>query len=615
MPWLTGVFGLLVALSLLLRARQIAAGKVPQIRYTALWIPLALVLGLAVIHLVLSPVPYSSLLFIVHLVMAGVLYLLLLDPEVIDPVVPVLVWTGALVSWVVVEKLILGVPSPAGPFSNPNYLATVLLTSLAWCLGQVISEKQSGKQPHKPPNKQLNIPSADRLVYQLGSRAKEQPGWKRALFLAAAMASTTALVVIGSRSAGLAILGLWVVLFVFSKGRMKLIAVCMVALVLLVPTTLKHRVSEGYKQDPHAFSRLLIWKGALEMGLDHPLLGVGPNLYYEYSSKYAFPTDKLPVRYGRIARKPHNEYLKAWAEGGVVGVVALLGLLLITSRHFLGAWLLGRPGPAMAVAVLLFQALFHDLTEVFALTALGAFWLSELSRGEARTLEIDSPSRKGMLIFAGSMLLLMTLWLNLDVSARVLWQKGQRLMADDKALAAQVLNRGHALSPLHPGLARDLAGAELSGYLVGGTEDDLSSARIAISEAYDLNRMDTVPLRMEADLLAHTAARYPEEAREYLGAARRKLEKALEIEPFNALIMLRLGEILLDLGKVEAALKYVAASLEAEPNYLKAHHLRISLLEELDPGAVDLANRELEQALASLDGYSPLSVYEKIITR
>ena len=105
------------------------------------------------------------------------------------------------------------------------------------------------------------------------------------------------------------------------------------------------------------------------MGLDHPLIGAGPNLYYEYSPRYAFPIEKLPVRYGRIARKPHNEYLKAWAEGGIWGATVILIFLLITSHQFLGAWRRIRPGPALAVAVLLFQALFHDINEVFALTS------------------------------------------------------------------------------------------------------------------------------------------------------------------------------------------------------------------------------------------------------
>ena len=38
-----------------------------------------------------------------------------------------------------VQKFIPGVSSPGGPFSNPNYLATVLLTCLAWFLGTLVS--------------------------------------------------------------------------------------------------------------------------------------------------------------------------------------------------------------------------------------------------------------------------------------------------------------------------------------------------------------------------------------------------------------------------------------------------------------------------------------------
>lgn len=218
-----------------------------------------------------------------------------------------------------------------------------------------------------------------------------------------------------------------------------------------------------------------------------------------------------------------------------------------------------------------------------------------------------------MLIFTGAMVLLVALWLNLDVSAKVLWMKGQRLRSIDSHSAAQTLHRARVLSPLLPGLARDQAGVLLTAYLTTDIDKDFRLAGVAIEKARELNRLDTVPLRMEADLLAGRASRHPELAKELLTSARKKLGKAMELEPFNALILLRMGELSRKLGEGDAALKFVVGSLEAEPNYLRAHRLRISLLEELDPGAVDEALGQLELARADVDGYRPISAYERIV--
>ena len=80
-PLLTGVFALLVALAFLLRIRRSGSEGVIRFQFTPLWIPWVIVLALGGGHLVWSPVPYSSLMFLIHFSLAGVLYFLLLqDP-------------------------------------------------------------------------------------------------------------------------------------------------------------------------------------------------------------------------------------------------------------------------------------------------------------------------------------------------------------------------------------------------------------------------------------------------------------------------------------------------------------------------------------------------------
>lgn len=62
---------------------------------------------------------------------------------------------------------------------------------------------------------------------------------------------------------------------------------------------------------------------AIDMFYDHPIVGVGEKnfnaLYREYAREFALDT--------RIGRRPHNLYLGIAAEGGIIGLMAFLGVL------------------------------------------------------------------------------------------------------------------------------------------------------------------------------------------------------------------------------------------------------------------------------------------------
>jgi len=142
-PWLLGPFVLLVAGVLLAVIRERSIRGSVQIPEAPVWIPLAIVLGLSLIHLVRTPVPYSSFLFLVHLALASVFYYLIWSRlRKVAVRAMVLVWTGILVTWVAVQALVLGMRPPAGPFLNPNYTVTVLLVCLAMALGSLMPSRE-----------------------------------------------------------------------------------------------------------------------------------------------------------------------------------------------------------------------------------------------------------------------------------------------------------------------------------------------------------------------------------------------------------------------------------------------------------------------------------------
>ncbi len=81
-----------------------------------------------------------------------------------------------------------------------------------------------------------------------------------------------------------------------------------------------------------SFFRLKLWRGALNMALDHPLLGVGPdNFLYAYRTRYVLPSGWQELNLSH----PHNIFLDLWTRLGLVGVVAGLAALVVA---FVSGW-------------------------------------------------------------------------------------------------------------------------------------------------------------------------------------------------------------------------------------------------------------------------------------
>ena len=583
-PILTGPFVLLVSVVLLAAIREgTTRGKI-QILAAPVWFPLVMALGFSLLHLTRSPVPYSSLLFLAQLSVVVVFYYLLWSRKlVLPPMTIILVWTGILVLWIAIQALFMGIRPPSGPFLNPNYTATVLLVCLAMILGSLISSRAGNRET--------------------------------IALLTVAMLGSGSLMLIGSRSAGLGMILLWTAYLIFRKGRMRWVGILVIAMIILLPNTIRYRVTEGYKVDAHAFSRIQIWEASLRMGADHPLIGVGPNLFNEYGPVYAFPTDELPVRYGRIARKPHNEYLKSWAEGGAVGVVVLGLFLFFTLRMILPALKEEKYGPVLAAGIMFYQALFHDLTEVLALMVLMSWCLAQLTPAADRMVDVRSGPGRFLSAAAGIAILCFSLWLNLDLASRFLWLKGQHIIASDISGAMRPVKAATILNPLLPGAARDLGRIHFmaSGQMTGGQE--LNRIMAITERAQRLNRLDTVPLRLQAAIYIKAARAGEMKASEGLATAASKLKDALVIEPHNALILLSLAEVYWDLNQRNRALDIADDALEKEPNFLQAHRTRISWFSKQDPARVAWAEDELVKAEERAAGYRVQSEYEGIILR
>jgi O-antigen ligase len=115
--------------------------------------------------------------------------------------------------------------------------------------------------------------------------------------------------------------------------------------------------------------RVEVWGSAWRMASDHPLLGVGPDVFPVLFPAYA--SERFMFLYGpfSVANGAHNLFFNALANTGVVGLAALLALLVAAARTVgrgwrrVGLeederrWLLG--GTAAALVAFLVQAAFN----------------------------------------------------------------------------------------------------------------------------------------------------------------------------------------------------------------------------------------------------------------
>jgi len=215
----------------------------------------------------------------------------------------------------------------SGPQGDPNFWGRVLL---------------------------LGLPFALSLAHTATSRRG------RVLWISAVLSIGGGVVLTGSRGA---LLGAFVVVCVWALltgGRVAkavVLAPLVAGLVLLVPgvgsrlLTLSAVGAGGLAvADPSLEGRVAAQRVALEMVVDHPVLGVGPGNFLELSPEYLeqLAIDSVPLA-------PHNQYLEATAEGGLLGLAAWLVLLGAAAFTASRARILARAGgPAVDDAAPLF---------------------------------------------------------------------------------------------------------------------------------------------------------------------------------------------------------------------------------------------------------------------
>ncbi|MBB3083603.1 O-antigen ligase family protein [Geodermatophilus sabuli] len=218
----------------------------------------------------------------------------------------------------------------------------------------------------------LGFPFALSLAQMATSR------WRRTLWLCAALAIFGGVVLTGSRGGLLAlfvVLCFWALLAGGAALKALVLAPLGIGLALMLPgvgsrlLTLNTLGVGGLEvTDPSLEGRIAAQTSAFQMVVDHPVLGVGPGNFLLTTPDYLrrLGLDSLPLA-------PHNLYLEAAAEGGLLGLLAWLllvgaaALVALRARHFAraGGSAMGQAAPLPLANAVLAALLGWSVASIF----------------------------------------------------------------------------------------------------------------------------------------------------------------------------------------------------------------------------------------------------------
>lgn len=128
-----------------------------------------------------------------------------------------------------------------------------------------------------------------------------------------------------------ALIALVLIPFFFLRGRRALLIAPMIVLLLAVatPSLVQERFSALTTDESNVSSRLDIWRTAMTIWTEHPVIGVGLGGFPQAYAEAPTPGKQfLPQTLFKPPPHAHNLFLQMLAEQGLAGLVALLGVLV-----------------------------------------------------------------------------------------------------------------------------------------------------------------------------------------------------------------------------------------------------------------------------------------------
>jgi tetratricopeptide (TPR) repeat protein len=352
----------------------------------------------------------------------------------------------------------------------------------------------------------------------------------------------------------------------------------LLAAILTSPYLIRKFIDRG-EIDPYNYARTEIWKTALQVVVQKPVLGVGFGQFFHISKRFTMPVDGTVARYMKRAQMAHNEYLQHIAELGFPAALLLFALL---------GWLLYRTWKGANSDWPEFRC-FHEAA-LFTAIGVGVHalvdncWTIPVTASGLVVLALADPLplirrespyrwRAPQLAFAGIAVAALYVYF-IGIPGMGLYYNDEGHKAydrDDFATAERYHLSAIAIVPNHPLFLDNLGMVYLQQFSEKRDPKLLAPAKEYFQRAIDASPQSLDPhIHMET-VLVRSLTGDPAHDRVTNTELIRADKEMLEIDPFLPFARKNLASAYYNVGEIDEAFLQLRRAIEDEPNYVPGY--------------------------------------------
>jgi len=430
-----------------------------------------------------------------------------------------------------------------------------------------------------------------------------------------------------SRGATLAAMAMIVFAAVRSRGRIPrqiwlVVGLAGLLAVLLTSPYLVGKFLDRGEADPYNYARTEIWKTALHVIAQKPILGVGFGQFFHISKRFTLPIDGFVARYLKRAQMAHNEYLQHIAELGFPAaflLFVLLGYLVyLAAKRTSTAWPDFRAFNEAALLTTVGVAI-HALVDncwTIPVTASSLVVLALADPLPLRKVEMPYRWRRPQLVLIGAALIIVYVVSTAIPGIGLYYNdEGHKAYDRDDFVAAERYHLAAlAVVPNHPLFLDNLGMVYLQQFSVTRETKLLESAERWFGRAIEASPQSLDPhLHMETALL-HSLTGDVGHDREINQKIIEVDTQILEIDPFLPFVRKNLASAYYNVRQFDRALTELQTAVAYEPNYVPGYLQMAALYEER--GDLNASRENTALAVRIVNKYrdfKPTEIYEALL--
>jgi len=324
--------------------------------------------------------------------------------------------------------------------------------------------------------------------------------------------------------------------------------------------------------------RKIVWKGAIQVWLHHPIFGTGVETFAYSYYLYRPPEHNLTSEWDFIYNKAHNEYLNFAANSGTIGLLSYLILIvfslsqILKTKNTLNFALLSGYISILVTNFFGFSVVPIQL-EFFLFPAIAFALGQDSEKVKKDKAKIETWQKVGIIISC-----LFTLLLFYTIcrywQADYLYAKGRGYNTIKRPdIATKYLTQAISFEPEEPLYHEELATSYVSLALTLNQQKDTNDANqfadaatSEIEKAESLSPANVILKRTEYGVFANLAAINLD----YLINARDTLISAIALAPTDAKLHYYLGLTYARIGQMSLSLKTLAETIALKSDYQEA---------------------------------------------